>query len=249
MQIVIPCMWPWQMRPITLGQPHPSRVTCPWRKSWRLPRDLDHMLSTQDMASCQRTQSLLRHANRRVSSLLALHHLLSETWVSKGDEVSAHYDPMIAKLVVWGEDRSAALRKLRYCLRQYNIVGLNTNIDFLLSLSGHPEFEAGNVTTSFIPQHYEQLFPKPSPPSRATLCQAALGLLLRERASTRTFRDQSNDPFSPFASSNGRRVNILYSRNMTLQLGETSESKPPLKAQRKQPVDLGQHKYSTEHRR
>ncbi|XP_055717077.1 methylcrotonoyl-CoA carboxylase subunit alpha, mitochondrial-like [Salvelinus fontinalis] len=144
-----------------------------------------------------------------------------ETGVREGDEVSAHYDPMIAKLVVWGEDRSAALRKLRYCLRQYNIVGLNTNIDFLLSLSGHPEFEAGNVTTSFILQHYEQLFPKPSPPSRATLCQAALGLLLRERASTRTFRDQSNDPFSPFASSNGRRVNILYSRNMTLQLGET----------------------------
>ncbi|XP_029563223.1 methylcrotonoyl-CoA carboxylase subunit alpha, mitochondrial isoform X2 [Salmo trutta] len=144
-----------------------------------------------------------------------------ETGVREGDEVSAHYDPMIAKLVVWGEDRSAALRKLRYCLRQYNIVGLNTNIDFLLSLSGHPEFEAGNVTTSFIPQHYEQLFPKPSPPSRATLCQAALGLLLRERASTRTFRDQSDDPFSPFASSNGRRVNILYSRNMTLQLGET----------------------------
>lgn len=38
-----------------------------------------------------------------------------------GDEVSAHYDPMIAKLVVWGEDRSAALQKLRYCLRQYNV--------------------------------------------------------------------------------------------------------------------------------
>uniref|UniRef100_A0A8C7SSK6 Methylcrotonoyl-CoA carboxylase subunit alpha, mitochondrial n=1 Tax=Oncorhynchus mykiss TaxID=8022 RepID=A0A8C7SSK6_ONCMY len=144
-----------------------------------------------------------------------------ETGVREGDEVSAHYDPMIAKLVVWGEDRSAALKKLRYGLRQYNIVGLNTNIDFLLSLSGHPEFEAGNVTTSFIPQHYEQLFPKPIPPSRATLCQAALGLLLRERASTQTFRDKSNDPFSPFACSNGRRVNILYSRNMTLQLGET----------------------------
>uniref|UniRef100_A0A6Q2Z1Q9 Methylcrotonoyl-CoA carboxylase subunit alpha, mitochondrial n=1 Tax=Esox lucius TaxID=8010 RepID=A0A6Q2Z1Q9_ESOLU len=145
-----------------------------------------------------------------------------ETGVREGDEVSAHYDPMIAKLVVWGEDRSAALKKLRYCLRQYNIVGLNTNIDFLLSLTGHPEFEAGNVTTSFIPQHYAELFPKPSPPSKATLCQAALGLLLQERANTRVFRDQSNDPFSPFASSSGRRVNILYSRNMVLQLGETN---------------------------
>ncbi|KAG2462401.1 MCCA carboxylase, partial [Polypterus senegalus] len=43
-----------------------------------------------------------------------------ETGVREGDEVSVHYDPMIAKLVVWGEDRSAALQKLRYCLRQYN---------------------------------------------------------------------------------------------------------------------------------
>lgn len=38
-----------------------------------------------------------------------------------GDEVSVHYDPMIAKLVVWAEDREAALRKLRYSLRQYNV--------------------------------------------------------------------------------------------------------------------------------
>ena len=41
--------------------------------------------------------------------------------VFPGDEVSAHYDPMIAKLVVWGKDRPAALKKLRYCLRQYNV--------------------------------------------------------------------------------------------------------------------------------
>lgn len=40
-----------------------------------------------------------------------------------GDEVSVHYDPMIAKLVVWAEDRQAALRKLRYSLHQYNVSG------------------------------------------------------------------------------------------------------------------------------
>uniref|UniRef100_A0A8C6TVZ6 Methylcrotonoyl-CoA carboxylase 1 (alpha) n=1 Tax=Neogobius melanostomus TaxID=47308 RepID=A0A8C6TVZ6_9GOBI len=145
-----------------------------------------------------------------------------ETGVREGDEVSAHYDPMIAKLVVWGEDRAAALKKLRYCLRQYNIVGLNTNIDFLLSLSSHPEFEAGNVTTSFIPQHYADLFPAPSAPSGATLCQAALGLVLRERSSTHSFTQTSNDPFSPFGCSSGFRVNIDLSRNMTLQLGDKS---------------------------
>uniref|UniRef100_A0A8C2ZKY9 Methylcrotonoyl-CoA carboxylase subunit alpha, mitochondrial n=1 Tax=Cyclopterus lumpus TaxID=8103 RepID=A0A8C2ZKY9_CYCLU len=118
-------------------------------------------------------------------------HTRIETGVREGDEVSAHYDPMIAKLVVWGEDRSAALKKLRYCLRQYNIVGLNTNIDFLLSLSGHPEFEAGNVTTSFIPQHYADLFPAPITPSGETVCQAVLGLLLQERKHTQAFMQTS----------------------------------------------------------
>ncbi|XP_040896866.1 methylcrotonoyl-CoA carboxylase subunit alpha, mitochondrial [Toxotes jaculatrix] len=143
-----------------------------------------------------------------------------ETGVREGDEVSAHYDPMIAKLVVWGEDRSAALKKLRYCLRQYNIVGLNTNIDFLLSLSGHPEFEAGNVSTSFIAQHYADLFPTPRAPSGATICQAALGLVLQERKNTQEFTHASTDPFSPFGSSSGWRNNIQFNRNMTLQLGD-----------------------------
>uniref|UniRef100_A0A7N6BLQ4 Methylcrotonoyl-CoA carboxylase subunit alpha, mitochondrial n=1 Tax=Anabas testudineus TaxID=64144 RepID=A0A7N6BLQ4_ANATE len=146
-----------------------------------------------------------------------------ETGVREGDEVSAHYDPMIAKLVVWGEDRSAALKKLRYCLRQYNIVGLNTNIDFLLSLSGNPEFEAGNVSTSFIPQHYSDLFPTPRAPSGATVCQAALGLVLQERKHIEEFTQATSDPFSPFGSSGGWRNNIKFNRNMRLQLGDKSK--------------------------
>ncbi|XP_010622844.1 methylcrotonoyl-CoA carboxylase subunit alpha, mitochondrial [Fukomys damarensis] len=66
-----------------------------------------------------------------------------ETGVQQGDDVSVHYDPMIAKLVVWAADRQAALTKLRYSLRQFNIVGLRTNADFLLRLAAHPAFEAG----------------------------------------------------------------------------------------------------------
>ncbi|XP_077389285.1 methylcrotonoyl-CoA carboxylase subunit alpha, mitochondrial [Festucalex cinctus] len=147
-------------------------------------------------------------------------HTRIETGVRQGDEVSAHYDPMIAKLVVWGEDRRAALKKLRYCLRQYNIVGLSTNIDFLLSLSGHPRFQAGDVSTSFIPRHYAELFPAPGTPSGATVCQAALGLLLHERRSTQDLAGNSADPFSPFGSSSGWRLNTHLHRNLTLQLGD-----------------------------
>ncbi|XP_068960893.1 methylcrotonoyl-CoA carboxylase subunit alpha, mitochondrial isoform X3 [Petaurus breviceps papuanus] len=143
-----------------------------------------------------------------------------ETGVRQGDEVSVHYDPMIAKLVVWAADRQAALRKLRYSLHQYNVTGLNTNIDFLLSLSRHPEFEAGNVHTDFIPQHCHDLLPTPSATAKEVLCQAALGLLLQEKVVTNAFRVQTEDQFSPFASSSGRRLNVSYIRNMILQDGK-----------------------------
>lgn len=85
----------------------------------------------------------------------------------------------------------------RYCRNDFQylyfiplcaqIVGLNTNIDFLLSLSGHAEFEAGNVHTNFIQQHYDELFPKPTAPGGDVVCQAALGLLLQEREHTQEF--------------------------------------------------------------
>ncbi|KAG8445138.1 hypothetical protein GDO86_010053 [Hymenochirus boettgeri] len=143
-----------------------------------------------------------------------------ETGVRQGDEVSIHYDPMIAKLVVWAEDRQAALKKLKYCLHQYNIVGLSTNIDFLLNLSGHPSFEAGDVHTDFIPQHHNDLFPDRKKTSREVLCQAALGLILKEKLLTEEFNIQSGDQFSPFASSNGRRINVSYTRSLTLLDGE-----------------------------
>jgi len=86
------------------------------------------------------------------------------------------------------------------CILCPQIVGLKTNIDFLLSLSSHPEFEAGNVTTSFIPQHYADLFPAPITPSGETVCQAALGLLLQERKHTRAFTQTSTgeETYFPF---------------------------------------------------
>lgn len=142
-----------------------------------------------------------------------------ETGVRQGDEVSVHYDPMIAKLVVWAADRQAALTKLRYSLHQYNIVGLHTNIDFLLRLAGHPEFEAGNVHTDFIPQHREELLPSQKSVAKELLCQAALGLILKEKAMSEAFRIQAQDQYSPFAFSSGRRLNTSYTRNMILKDG------------------------------
>ncbi|XP_015892065.2 methylcrotonoyl-CoA carboxylase subunit alpha, mitochondrial isoform X2 [Ziziphus jujuba] len=85
-----------------------------------------------------------------------------ETGVEQGHAVSMHYDPMIAKLVVWGENRAAALVKLKDCLSKFQVAGLPTNINFLQKLANHWAFENGNVETHFIERFKDDLFVDPS---------------------------------------------------------------------------------------
>ncbi|XP_022727704.1 methylcrotonoyl-CoA carboxylase subunit alpha, mitochondrial-like isoform X1 [Durio zibethinus] len=85
-----------------------------------------------------------------------------ETGVEQGDVVSMHYDPMIAKLVVWGENRAAALVKLKDCLSKFQVAGVPTNINFLQRLANHRAFEEGNVETHFIEHHKDDLFVDPN---------------------------------------------------------------------------------------
>ncbi|KAJ4783056.1 Methylcrotonoyl-CoA carboxylase subunit alpha [Rhynchospora pubera] len=77
-----------------------------------------------------------------------------ETGVEEGDTVTVHYDPMIAKLVVWGQNRAAALLKLKSCLSDFQIAGLPTNVSFLRDLASHWAFQKGQVETHFI-EHYK----------------------------------------------------------------------------------------------
>ncbi|KAJ7972757.1 Biotin carboxylase [Quillaja saponaria] len=85
-----------------------------------------------------------------------------ETGVEQGDAVSMHYDPMIAKLVVWGENRAAALVKLKDCLTKFQVAGVPTNINFLLKLANHWAFQNGKVETHFIEHHKKELFVDPT---------------------------------------------------------------------------------------
>ena len=129
---------------------------------------------------------------------LASEDVRIETGVREGDQVSVHYDPMIAKLVVWGQDRDSALRKLRSCLSEYNIQGLSTNVNFLMDLSSHPEFVAGNVDTEFIPRHYDTLFPTKTI-SDTRLCEAVVASILSNINQPTSLLD----PTSPFATLTG----------------------------------------------
>ncbi|RMX63389.1 hypothetical protein KXD40_001577 [Peronospora effusa] len=73
-----------------------------------------------------------------------------DTGIVEGDEVSIFYDPMIAKLIVHGENRQAALDKMIRALHEYQIVGLPTNIEFVTRTVDHATFRKGAVDTSFL---------------------------------------------------------------------------------------------------
>ncbi|GLV39156.1 Methylcrotonoyl-CoA carboxylase 1 [Carabus blaptoides fortunei] len=134
-----------------------------------------------------------------------------ETGVRETDEVSVHYDPMIAKLVVWGKDRHEALMKLQAKLVDYNIAGLETNINFLLDLCKHPEFAAGNVHTNFIKDHNHELFIE-SKPSETVLAQAAVTSALVDELNEISQAINNEDQWNPFVIESGFRVNYNLER-------------------------------------
>jgi 3-methylcrotonyl-CoA carboxylase alpha subunit len=74
-----------------------------------------------------------------------------EQGFTEGSQIGVFYDPMIAKLVVHGRDRTEALRVLRKALDEYQVVGVSTNIEFLRTLAGNEAFIDGEVETGFIP--------------------------------------------------------------------------------------------------
>jgi acetyl-CoA carboxylase biotin carboxylase subunit len=76
-----------------------------------------------------------------------------DSGVAAGSEVSPHYDPLLAKLSVWGETRAAAVARLRRALGEFAVVGIDTNLGFLLDLSHDPSFERGVYATDFVTLH------------------------------------------------------------------------------------------------
>jgi acetyl-CoA carboxylase biotin carboxylase subunit len=85
--------------------------------------------------------------------LPALEGVRVDGGVEVGDEVSIHYDPMVAKIIAYAPDRLTAIRRLRRALAELGIGGLRTNRSFLMRVLDHPAFLAGELDTHFIDDH------------------------------------------------------------------------------------------------
>ncbi|PWT70898.1 MAG: 3-methylcrotonyl-CoA carboxylase [Chloroflexi bacterium] len=94
--------------------------------------------------------------------------------VATGDEVTVHYDPMLAKLIVYGADRGSAIERLRWALNHFRVLGVATNLPLLRAIADEADFAAGETSTSYLETHdfSEAVSPPPVPP--LVLAAAAL---------------------------------------------------------------------------
>jgi len=143
-----------------------------------------------------------------------------DTGVRPGDAISVHYDPMIAKLIVWDRDRPAAVRRLVRALSEYEAVGVQTNLGLLRRIAAHPAFGAAELDTGFIGRHGADLMPRHEPAPAIALAAVALDVLRQRAEATAAAAIQSLDPFSPWNQTTAWRMNGDGYQDMLLAEGE-----------------------------
>lgn len=127
-----------------------------------------------------------------------------DSGVRQGDTISPFYDPMIAKMIVWGKDRKEALARMAQALAQYQIVGLHSNIAFLSRLVTSTAFASADLDTGLIERNQNELFPPAVAASLSTLALACVSLLNSEKS-------PGTDPWQ---SSHGWRMNGQMQRSL-----------------------------------
>jgi len=147
-------------------------------------------------------------------------HVRVDSGVRQGDVVTANYDPMIAKLIVWDETRETALARLHAALSDTIIEGLNTNLDFLYRLTSTPAFRAGDVDTNYIDNNLESLIAEPTERNPDLLPMVALALALSEKQRADDRARLSPQPGSPWHLSTGWRMNQDARQRLAIKIGD-----------------------------
>lgn len=126
-----------------------------------------------------------------------------DSGVSEGDEVSPFYDPMLGKLIAWGENREEARLRLLAMLKETCVGGVRTNLAFLTRVLAHPAFAAAELDTGFIPRHEAQLLP-PVSELPAEFWQLAAEAFVQSEAP----QQRHDDYHSPWANNHGLRLGL-----------------------------------------
>jgi 3-methylcrotonyl-CoA carboxylase alpha subunit len=134
-------------------------------------------------------------------------HVRIDTGVRAGDAVSPFYDPMLAKLIVWGQDRHAACAAMLAALAQCEVVGVATNIAFLERVVAHEAFATARLDTGLIDKNRDALFPPPAPPPERALLAAAAAEYAGIALDAQAAAERAEDPYSPWHARDAWWVN------------------------------------------
>ncbi|GAB1420759.1 acetyl-CoA carboxylase biotin carboxylase subunit [Anaerolineales bacterium] len=131
-----------------------------------------------------------------------------DSGIQSRDQITLHYDPMIAKVITYGQTRSEAIERMRYALAQSVILGTKTNIGFLQNLLNHPDFIDGKMDTRYIDRNLEHLLPEESALDEDTLIGLALFEWQLAAQHQPVSGEQRGDRFSPWLSYPNLRLGV-----------------------------------------
>ncbi len=150
-----------------------------------------------------------------------------DSGIGMGDGISPYYDPMIAKVIAWGEDRPAALRRLASALEASAVVGVANNIPFLARILRHEEFAAGPVDTGFLGRHMADLASAVLQADATELALAALAVLIGEKDAASIAKVGGADPWSPWTVADGWQLNGEAVTALKFRDGESEATASP----------------------
>jgi 3-methylcrotonyl-CoA carboxylase alpha subunit len=151
-------------------------------------------------------------------------HVRVDTGVEEGDEITPHYDPMIAKLIVWDEDRARVCARILQALAQYRVVGVANNVEFLSRLVACPAFASADLDTSLIERERDFLFPEETRVPNEVFALAALAELLHQWQQARSSAAADVDPHSPWHARDGWRLNSDFTRPLKFRAGDREKA-------------------------
>jgi acetyl/propionyl-CoA carboxylase alpha subunit len=136
--------------------------------------------------------------------------------LTPGAEVLPYYDPLLAKLIAFGENRRETIHKMMAALRQYVILGVTTNLSFLADLLAHPVFQQGDLNTDMVEHYFNNWQPQPDGSPDLALIAAAMAEMMggSEAKARPGGEDLGGDPYNPWRE----LPNFRIGRNETIQL-------------------------------
>ncbi len=146
-----------------------------------------------------------------------------DSGVTEGDVVSPFYDPMIAKLIAWGETREDARLALLAMLRETVVVGVQTNLKFLTRILAHPAFAQAELDTGFIPRHAERLLPAPEALDEQFWRTAAKAWLLAMHCASAVTSGSTARLSDPWTELTSWRAGLPAESRLHLRCGELDQ--------------------------